>query len=493
MRYLVACAILLGVGGVSLAGVGSAGEGTKAVNPGPILVPLDAVAPAACITPEERTAVSEIIEQYRWEYPGSAGNPAPGSLTFFPMGGRLYGDIYTNNFVDLDPTPGILDWDCTNHSYNGHNGNDTGPRTFSEQLIGVPAYAALDGIVVYSHDGEYDMNTECIGTANAVVIDHGGDLYGFYWHLRNGSVAVLEGESVVAGQQIGQVASSGCSTGPHLHFELRDQDWFGGTTFEPYTGECHVGESMWEDQRAIERDIYVGDHGITATELAYWPSYPYRYPNDRQFRLDDTNQYYWHFIHNLPASGTNGMRFIRPDGQVAYEYSGTWDYSAPSRYAIWWWYWNITDMHEIPGTWSVELIVNHEVLLKMQLEIVQSIDKDFNRAPVSVDIEMHPSSPKADDVIECTVLGSLVHDDPDRDLVAYHYEWRVNDIVVRDLTAAAMRDVLPADAAGPGDTVSVTVTPTDGELYGDSTSAKVHIACEGRWPCRRRRSARGDR
>ena len=423
--------------------------------------------------------VAELIEHYRREHPERAGIPSPGLLTFFPSAGRLYGDIYTNNFVDLDPTAGILDWDCTNHSYDGHKGNDTGPRSFSEQLIGIPAYAALDGIVVYSHDGEYDMNTECDGTGNAVIIDHGGDIYGYYWHFKNGSVAVAEGETVVAGQQIAEIASSGCSTGPHLHFELRDHSWFGGSTFEPYTGTCNVGDSMWEDQREVERDMYVEDHGVTATEFDSWPSSPYRYPNDRQFRLDDTHQYYWQVVHNVPATGTYGMRFYRPDGVLVYEYSGSWEYETSYRTVHWWWYWNIADMHTYPGTWSVDLVVNGEVLLDMQLEIVDSIDDDFNRAPASIDIDLHPSSPESDDVIECTVLGTLVHDDPDRDLVSYHYEWRVNDIIVRDLTAAAMRDVLQSDAAGNGDTVTVTVTPTDGSLQGDSSSGEVSIACEG--------------
>lgn len=479
MRYLILCALVLGLGGARITADDSVDEAVHAVNPGPCLIQLDDVVPSECITLEERAAVAEIIEHYRMKHPERAGNPAPGSLTFFPSAGRLYGDLFTTNFVDQDPTAGVLDWDCTNHSYDGHKGNDTGPRSFSEQLIGIPAYAALDGIVVYSHDGEYDMNTECNGTGNAVVIDHGGDLYGYYWHFKNGSVTVLEGDSVVAGQQIAQVASSGCSTGPHLHFELRDHGWFEGATFEPYTGTCNVGDSMWEDQREIDRDIYVEDHGVTATPTADWPQSPYRYPNDRQFRLDDTHQYYWQVLHNVPATGTYGFRFYRPDGVLAYESSGSWEYTSSYRTARWWWSWNITAMHNYAGTWSVDLVVNEEVLLNMQLEIVESIDEDFNRAPASIDIEMHPSSPDPDDVIECTVLGTLVHDDPDRDLVSYHYEWRVNDIVVRDLTAAAMRDVLQSDAAGSGDTVSVTVTPTDGELDADSTTGEVYIACDG--------------
>lgn len=439
-----------------------------------VVVP-EALDATDCITAEERLRVNQVIEEYKLASPHRAGSDAPGKLTFFPSAGRLYGDIFTTNFVDLDPSSVILDWDCTNRSYDGHQGNDTGPRSFSEQLIGIPAYAALDGIVVYSHDGEFDMNTECVGTGNAVIIDHGGDLYGYYWHFKNGSVEVSKGDSVVAGQQIAQVASSGCSTGPHLHFELRDHSWFGGNTFEPYAGACNDVDSMWVDQEGIDREIYIEDHGITATEFDAWPSTPYRYPNDRQFHLADTHQYYWQTLHNVPATGTRGMRFYRPDGTLAYEYSSSWEYPDSYRTAYWWWYWNIADMHTIPGTWTVDLVVNDEILLSMQLEMVETIDEDFNRAPAEIDLLMEPTVPSAENVIECTVLGSLVHDDPDRDLVSYRYEWAVNGKVIRDIVSAAMRDVLQSDAAHSGDIVMVTVTPTDGLLDGKSAVSELHI------------------
>ncbi|MCH2140327.1 MAG: M23 family metallopeptidase [Phycisphaerales bacterium] len=447
-----------------------------AANEGGVhLILPNAFNPEDCITSEERVIAQKAIDAYRQAHPERAGADTAGRLTFFPTAGRLYGDMFTTNFVDLDPTSGILDWDCTSRSYDGHNGNDTGPRSFSEQLIGVPAYAALDGVVVYAHDGEFDMNTECVGIGNAVIIDHGGDLYGYYWHFKNGSVDVLEGDTVVAGQQIAEIASSGCSTGPHLHFELRDHDWFGGSTFEPYAGTCNAVDSMWEDQEGIDRELYVEDHGVTATEFADWPDRPYRYPNDREFLLSDSHQYYWHTLHNIPATGARAFRFYRPDGTLAYEYSDTWEYPTEYREVTWGWYWNIADMHTIPGTWTVDLVVDEEVLLSMQLEMVETLDEDFNRAPADISVELTPSAPTADDVLECTVLGTLVHDDPDRDLVSYRFEWTVNGTVVRDTTIAAMRDVLQSDAAGHGDLVEVTVTPTDGLLEGGSDVAEILI------------------
>ncbi|MBA2475710.1 MAG: peptidoglycan DD-metalloendopeptidase family protein, partial [Actinobacteria bacterium] len=77
---------------------------------------------------------------------------------------------------------------------------------------GAPVVAAAAGLVVYAQEHP-------LGYGLLVTIDHGDGLRTRYAHLSHASVTV--GMRVAAGTQIGFVGSTGASTGPHLHFEVR--------------------------------------------------------------------------------------------------------------------------------------------------------------------------------------------------------------------------------------------------------------------------------
>ena len=65
---------------------------------------------------------------------------------------------------------------------------------------------------------------------NYVIIQHTDGNYTLYGHLYQNSITVVAGDSVRQGQVIGKMGSSGQSTGPHLHFEVRTCPSFGCTT-----------------------------------------------------------------------------------------------------------------------------------------------------------------------------------------------------------------------------------------------------------------------
>ncbi len=99
-------------------------------------------------------------------------------------------------------------------SYNGgpitiyHSGID-----FSG-TIGTPILAPANGIIVYTGNLELRGQT--------VIINHGVGIMSAYYHLSE--ILVNQGDEVAAGVPIGAGGSTGLSTGPHLHWDLRIMD-----------------------------------------------------------------------------------------------------------------------------------------------------------------------------------------------------------------------------------------------------------------------------
>ena len=78
--------------------------------------------------------------------------------------------------------------------------------------VGTPVLAAAEGEVIYA-------GNQVRGYGNMVVVQHVGDMLTVYAH--NSMLLVKTGDRVSVGKPIAKVGSTGHSTGPHLHFEVR--------------------------------------------------------------------------------------------------------------------------------------------------------------------------------------------------------------------------------------------------------------------------------
>lgn len=122
----------------------------------------------------------------------SGGANATGSF-IFPVASYVY--ISSRFGMRVHPITG---------EYKTHNGMDIASN------MGTAVYAADGGTVVLAE--WYG------GYGNCIMIDHGNGYKTLYGHLSY--IGVSSGQSVSQGETIGQVGSTGNSTGPHLHFEV---------------------------------------------------------------------------------------------------------------------------------------------------------------------------------------------------------------------------------------------------------------------------------
>lgn len=150
---------------------------------------------------EELIAASAEVERliqasrYRYQFPGGGS----GAMIW-----PIYGEITSEYGWRTPPIYGDSRY---------HSGMDIAGD------YGDPILAAAAGIVTYSG--------WISGYGYAVIIDHGGGISTLYGH--NEALAVAEGQTVSQGQVIAYCGSTGNSTGPHCHFEVRE----GGEPVDP--------------------------------------------------------------------------------------------------------------------------------------------------------------------------------------------------------------------------------------------------------------------
>lgn len=105
----------------------------------------------------------------------------------------------------IDPVPG--------KTYNSQGFTGSHPALDEAAPVGTPVRASEDGVVILASKGQGDYGT-------MIMVKHSGTAYTtLYAHLS--SLNVTQGDVVKRGQTIGRVGSTGRSSGPHLHFEIR--------------------------------------------------------------------------------------------------------------------------------------------------------------------------------------------------------------------------------------------------------------------------------
>lgn len=117
-------------------------------------------------------------------------------------------------------TPSI--WPVSGPVTSGFGGRTSPFGNGSESHRGVDIAIETGAPVVATADGRVLQSGPAGGYGNLVQIDHGNGIVTLYGH--NSQLAVKVGQTVKKGQVIAYAGSTGLSTGPHVHYEVREND-----------------------------------------------------------------------------------------------------------------------------------------------------------------------------------------------------------------------------------------------------------------------------
>ncbi|MBN0043245.1 peptidoglycan DD-metalloendopeptidase family protein [Streptomyces actuosus] len=151
--------------------------------------------------------IDDKLEQARWQLQGQADAAV--------AAGSCRGAVR----LDQPPIDGTHAWVAPVETYQLSAGFGSGGARWAHRHTGQD-FAVPIGTPVRAAGAGQVVKVSCGGAFGIeIVLQHPGGYYTQYAHLA--AVTVDQGQRVVAGQWIGQSGTSGNSTGPHLHFEVR--------------------------------------------------------------------------------------------------------------------------------------------------------------------------------------------------------------------------------------------------------------------------------
>ncbi len=281
-----------------------------------------------------------------------------------PIEGEAGVDFFIVNYVDRLAEPdAIMDYQCGSKTYDGHQGTDFTLASFARMDSGVGITAAADGTVFFVLDTLFDRNKESVierGFGNWIGIAHDNGYRTYYAHLKTGSALVMPGDTVLAGQRIALVGSSGNSSDPHLHFEV----WKIDTTLrDPFGGgDCGTNPSLWEAQPNYDTDYKLIDFGLLGS-VPTLDSLRERPVSRSLFSPPDSAVAFWAHQQGLRQNDVTRIAWHRVVDDALW-----FEYEFPAELQDWWYHY----------FWSwIDLPTNDEYIVRYYVNDKLIVEKKF--------------------------------------------------------------------------------------------------------------------
>ncbi|MEZ4927038.1 MAG: peptidoglycan DD-metalloendopeptidase family protein [Saprospiraceae bacterium] len=385
-----------------------------------------------CLTSEERTQINRMLDENiaRLSKEGIiADKPQPENNTVafaWPLRkapALSFNSYYaTNNYVDQNAGTGVLDYNCGSRTYDGHKGTDIDTWPFPWYLYDnnlVEVVAGMDGTIIAKTDGNVDTHCSCLGNWNAVYVLHADGSKAWYGHMKKNSLTSKNiGESVAKGEYLGVVASSGCSTQPHLHFEVYDAS---AQLIDPYSGSCNSlnSESWWATQpdnreptlNAVITHDALPVHGCPGSNEA---------PNISNLFFPGQTIYLAAYYRDESIGTLTSFKLLKPDNSVWQ----SWNHTANNTYTKSWWYWTwVLPVNGPFGNWQVEAEYQGvKIQHPFYYQAASSVDEQLRDAAVSIYPNpasnfVHIDGPKRNSIKLYDTVGKLIISDTDVQII----------------------------------------------------------------------------
>lgn len=348
-----------------------------------------------CLTKAQRSNIWQQLNANKARLKAKGLLPEPNSKVMvsfdFPMRKAAGFDFYSyyavSNYVDHNPAAtgaqygaSNLDYNCGVHTYDtgggyNHAGTDyyTWPFPWYQYENNLAEIITAEaGTIIGKFDGNKDDNCSCQGNWNAVYVEHADGSIAWYGHLKKGSLTQKSiGQTLGRGEFVGILASSGCSTGPHLHFEVYDNN---GNLIDPYAGNCNSlnNTSWWVNQPTYREPNLNTLLTHDAVPVFGCPSNGEEPNIAAVFEPGDRLYTALYFRDETPGDFTQ-LRILRPDNSVWV----TTNHNSSTYYSSSWWWWSwVLPTTNAEGTWTFEATYNGAVS-RRSFQVTSALPVEF--------------------------------------------------------------------------------------------------------------------